>query len=98
MTLQNERRDITLDLSREEEWLIHHVILDRIELERRTPEDSEPPSLAVYRVFEKLEAGVHRFSPRERECLQDELQQYVDANETPERDRAVTRRVLEQIR
>lgn len=94
---QNEREQLSLDLSREEQWVVHHVLLDRIESERQSPEDADPPSLAVFRAFEKLEAGTHRFSPSECRCLEDELRQYADADGIPDCDLAATKRVLKQI-
>ncbi|GAA0683073.1 hypothetical protein GCM10009020_35590 [Natronoarchaeum mannanilyticum] len=79
MSPKNAQRESLLDLSREEQWVLHHVILDCIEMESRAPESTDSPALAVYRVFEKLERGTHRFSQRECQCIRDELRQYVDS-------------------
>lgn len=97
MTLSSERQEHTIDLSREEQWVLHHVMLNRMELEVQAPADTDPPPIAVYRVFEKLEAGTHRFSQCERQCLRDELHQYVGAMETPERDRPVAEQLLDKL-
>lgn len=98
MATLNEPSRSTLNLSREEQWVLHHVMLDRIELELHAPETTDPPSIAVYRVFEKLENGIHRFSQRERQCIKEELQQYADAAETPSQDRPIADRILTQLR
>ncbi|TYL37913.1 hypothetical protein CV102_14395 [Natronococcus pandeyae] len=97
MAPQSEHQERAFDLSREEQWVLHHTLLDRMESEVRSPADTDPPPLAVYRVFEKLEAGTHRFSQRERRCLRDELRQCVAAAETPDRDRPIAERLLVEL-
>ena len=95
MTVQNPREQTNFELSREEQWVLHHVLLDRIELEAKAPGETEPPPLEAFRLFEKLEAGELRFSSRERRCLCRELRRYVDAVTVPERDESVVRSLLE---
>ncbi len=97
MIPSSRHHESALDLSREEQWVLHHVILDRMELEARAPADTNPPPVAVYRVFEKLEAGTHRFSRCERQCLRDELDRYAEAADTPERDRPIAERLLDKL-
>lgn len=97
MTASTERRGLTLALSREEQWLLHHVMVDRMELDARSS-GTDTPSVDVYRVFDKLEAGTHRFTRRECRCLRDELEQYVEARDTPERDRPTAKRILDRLR
>jgi len=97
MAIQNAHHRRTLDLTRKEQWVLHDVMLDRIELELHAPTDTDPPSLAVYRIFEKLEAGMHRFSERERRCIQRELRQHAAARDTPARDTPIAERILEDL-
>ncbi|MFC4988923.1 hypothetical protein [Saliphagus infecundisoli] len=96
MTASTERRGVTLSLSHEEQWLLHHLMLDRMELEARSPE-TDPPSMDVYRIFDKLEAGTHWFTRQECRRLRDELDRYVDARDTPDRDRPTARRLLDRL-
>lgn len=97
MAIQNAHQGRTLDLTREEQWVLHDVMLDRIEMELHAPTDTDPPSLAVYRVFDKLEAGLYRVSERERRCIKRELQQYAGARDTPTRDKPIAERILEDL-
>ena len=97
MATLNNPSGVTLDLSREEQWVIHHVMLNRIELELHAPETTDPPSITVYRVFEKPENSVHHFSEQEHQCIKAELQQYADAAETPSQDRPTARRILNRL-
>lgn len=84
-------------LSHEERWLLHHLLVDRLELAARSPDADRPPA-DVYRLFEKLEAGSHRFTPAERRRLRTELARYAEARDTPERDRPVARRLEARFR
>lgn len=93
----NRQSEHALDLSRDEQWILHHVVLDRMELEAQAPADTDAPPVALYRVFEKLEAGTYRFSQREYDCLRDEVREYVECAETPERDRPVAERLLDEL-
>lgn len=98
MTASTEEQGVTLNLSREEQWVIHHVMLDRMELEAQAPTDTDPPPLEVYRVFEKLETSIHWFSQREGKCLRTELSQYDEAIDTPDHDKPITEQILNQLR
>ncbi len=97
MTESTGHWKFALALSREEQWVLHHVMLDRMELEARSPE-ADAPSIEIYRVFKKLEAGTHRFTRRERRLLREELERYVEARDTPERDRPTARKLLDRLR
>lgn len=93
----NRQLEHVFDLSREEQWVLHHVILDRLELEAQAPADTDAPPLAVYRVFEKLDSGMYQFSECEHERLKDELRKYIEYAETPERDRSVAEHLLDEF-
>jgi len=97
MDSQNAYNESTLGLSREEQWVLHHVMLDSIEMESRAPESTDPPSLAVYQVFEKLDTGTRRFTEHEHRCIRDELRRYADAEDTPDRDKPVAENILDQL-
>ena len=62
MAARNTHRDGALDPTREEQWVLHDVMLDRIEMELHVSEDADPHAIEVLRVFEKAEAGTDRFS------------------------------------
>lgn len=101
MNVLNHRQAIRLDLSREEQWVLHHVLLDRIELETRAPADTDPPPLGVFQMFEKLDAHtdteMQQFTPGELRCLREELRQYATESNIPERDQDVVTRLLSRV-
>lgn len=97
MNVRNSPAQVDHQLSREEQWIAHHVMLDRIELEAKAPGDTDPPPLEVFRVFEKLEADHPRLTSSERRCLCRELRRYVEGVNTPERDESVARSLLEAL-
>ncbi len=97
MDSQNAQNESTLGLSREEQWVLHHVMLDSIEMESRAPENADPPPLAVYQVFEKLDTGTRRFTGHERRCIRDELRRYADAENTPDRDKPIAKSILDRL-
>jgi hypothetical protein len=97
MTNSNRHHEYSLGLSRDEQWILHHVMLDRIELEAQHPNDTDPPPFAVYRAFEKIEAGTHRFSWDEYQCLIDELHQYANSTHTPKRDQPIVEQLLNKL-
>lgn len=75
-------RHVTLSLTVEEEWTLHHVLLDRIDAES-TPTDSprgEPPSLEVFRAFERLDAGETTFTVAQLEAVRSVLAAYHHAS------------------
>lgn len=97
MTAATGRQERALELTREELWVAHHVLLDRLELERRAPVVTDSPPLAISRAFEKLDAGRYRLTRREHRYLRDELRQYAAAEETPARDRPIAERMLDKL-
>lgn len=89
-----QHRRAAIEPSRAEQWVLHHVVLDRLEL----ADFDDPPPIEGYRTFEKLEAGTYTFTWRERCWLCAELGRYVEARHTPERDRSLARAVLDRLR
>ena len=96
MTASTERQGLSLTLTREEEWVLHHLMLDRMELEARSTEP-DPPSVDIYRIFDKLEGDTHWFTSRECRLLREKLGRYAEARDTPDRDRPTARRLLERL-
>jgi hypothetical protein len=69
---------VTLSLPFEEHWMLHHVLLDRIEQEAVAEESSsvDPPPVAVFQAFEALDAGETRFTIAQIEAMQTLLAEY----------------------
>ncbi len=103
MNVSSHRQAVRLNLSRKEQWVLHHVVLDRIELETRDPEDTDPPPLRVFHAFEKLNAHAKTesqqftFTLGERECLYEQLRRYAMEPHTPECDRTVAIQLLPRL-
>lgn len=88
---------LPLRLSSSELWILHHVLLDRIDLEQQSPSTADPPPLAVYHAFEKLEAGEHLFTPSELRRMRGELRRFLEQTEGASPDRAAARQVIDHI-
>lgn len=88
---------LPLRLSSAELWILHHVLLNRIELEERSPSTADPPPLEVFQAFDKLEAGEHLFTPTELRRMRTELRQYIKRTDGPGQDRQAARRVIDRI-
>ncbi|RBI59920.1 hypothetical protein DMJ13_19650 [halophilic archaeon] len=101
MNVLNHRQAVCLALSREEQWVLHHVLLDRIELETRAPADTDPPPLGVFQVFEKLDAHTgtetQQFKSGELWCVCEELRRYATESNIPERDQDIVTQLLRRI-
>lgn len=86
-------RTATLDASLEDQWTLHHVLLDRLEREAAAEGPSPlPPQLAeVARAFETLDAGDRHFTVPQLEAIRALLAEYLsspaweDDNESIER-------------
>lgn len=88
---------VQLPLAPDELWTLHHVLLDRLESERRSPTTVEPPPIEVFDAFEKIEAGESDFTAREVRFVRAELRRYVAGPAGPPPDRAVAERVIDRI-
>lgn len=103
MSVPTHRQVIHLDLSREEQWVLHHVLLDRIELEVQAPADTDPPPLGVFQVFEKLdtptntETATQQFTPCELQCLHEQLRQYAGESTIPAHDQDIAAQLLPRL-
>lgn len=91
---ETERHEITL--SREEEWVVHHSLVDRVEeaLDAETP----PPSWTL-ELIETIESGddTELFTGRQVRRLVTLLTEYVDRVDTPSRDVEYGRAVLDRL-
>ncbi|WP_248905095.1 DUF7853 family protein [Halocatena marina] len=69
---------ITLSLSREQHWTLHHVLLDQIEHESMAEEPTrvDPPSIEVYQSFETLDTGKTVFTIAQLKAMQTILAEY----------------------
>lgn len=80
----------SLSLSPAAQWTLHHALLERIDAEPTAadPTGIDPPPLAVYTAFERLDAGARTFSDAELDAMCDVVR---DAHHAPdwcaERDR-----------
>ena len=92
-------RTVTLSLSPETAWTLHHVLLDRIEQETaETPPTSvEAPPIEVFQAFERLDAGEPSFTIAQLEAIQTVLMEYHHASTWWELERAQIERLLHQV-
>lgn len=60
-----------MSLAPEEQWTVHHVLLERIEQESTAddPTGVDPPSVAVFQAFERLNTGGTTFTIDELEAI-----------------------------
>jgi hypothetical protein len=92
-------RSVTLSLSSEATWTLHHVLLDRIEQEaaEATPVSVEPPPIEVFQAFERLDAGNTSFTIAQLEAIQTVLVEYHHASTWWELERAGIERLLHRV-
>ncbi|WP_436344013.1 DUF7853 family protein [Natronorubrum sp. FCH18a] len=71
-------QSVTLSLPLEEQWTLHHVLLDRIERELTAtdPTTVDPPPVEVFQAFETLDAGHTRFTIAQLDAIQAILAEY----------------------
>lgn len=71
-------RSVTLSLSLEEQWTLHHVLLDRIEQESTAENlaNVDPPPIEVFQAFETLDAGKTSFTITQLKAIQTILAAY----------------------
>lgn len=66
-----------VDLTHEQAWVLHDVLLDRIEAEYHDPAAVEPPTLEVYQAFEAIDSGRTQLSISNCHGLADELERAI---------------------
>jgi hypothetical protein len=97
--LPDRTRSVTLSLSLEAQWTLHHVLLDRIDRERTAagPTIDEPPPLEVFQAFETVDAGETRFTLAQLEAIQTVLVDYHHATTGWELERAQIEQLLHRV-
>ena len=90
---------VTLSLSPEEHWTLHHVLLDRIERESTAVEPSlvDPPPVEVFQVFEMLDAGETSFTIEQLEAVQATLAEYHHSTTWWENERSRLEQLLSHV-
>lgn len=89
---------ITLSLSPEAQWTLHHVLLDRIEQETTTASTSdEPPPVEVFQAFETLDAGETSFTIDQLKAIETVLVEYHHASTWWELERAQIEQLLHRV-
>ena len=92
-------RSVTLSLSSEAAWTLHHVLLDRIEREAAEPSSVsvEAPPIEVFQAFERLDAGNTGFTIAQLEAIQTVLMEYHHSTTWWELERAGIERLLHRV-
>jgi hypothetical protein len=90
---------VTLSLSLEQQWTLHHVLLDRIEQEptEEPSSDSDPPPVEIFRAFETLDAGDTSLTIAQLEAIQAVLVEYHHATTWWELERARIEQLLHRV-
>jgi hypothetical protein len=89
---------LALSLPPEEQWTLHHVLLDRIERETTAEQtNADSPPVEVFRAFERLDAGETSFTVAELEAIQAVLAEYHHATTWWELERARLERLLHRV-
>lgn len=86
-----------LNFAPDELWTLHATLLDRIEAESQDPDDSNPPPVTIYRIFEKLETDDHVFTGHERGQIEAVVEDALEREDVPERDRRAMERILGRL-
>lgn len=83
-----------IDLTRAQQWVLHHVMVSRCEQARA---DRRTPRWWTVDVIEKLEDDVFVFSPFEARRLWSDLAEYAGDPGTDPREAATARAVVEEL-
>lgn len=83
-----------LPLDRHEAWVVHHAVLDYVELV--TSEEGSPPRQELT-LLEKLESGTHVFTAPELIRLRTLCTDHADPSEVPQRDATAATAVIDAI-
>ncbi len=89
-------RLVPLPLDREERWVVHHVLLNYVELASAAGTEQRRLSCELG-MLEALEEGDSAFTATELERLRHELAAYSRALDSPERDRTVAKAIIERL-
>ncbi|RQH00302.1 DUF7853 family protein [Natrarchaeobius oligotrophus] len=91
---ETETHEVTL--SREEQWVVHHVLATLVD---DALDDDETPPAWILEVFETIESEdePETFTSRQVRRLSEELCEYLEEEETPQRDYVHGSAVLETL-
>ena len=78
-----EPETLEVTLSREEQWVVHHVVTARID--EAIDAEETPPEWAL-EALETIEAGTETFTGRQATSLVDLLESYLADESVPESD------------
>lgn len=92
-------RSVTLSLPREEQWTLHHVLLDRIEREALAEEPGkiDPPPIEIFQAFATLEAGETSFTLEQLDAMQTVVAEYHHSPDWGDVERARIERLLHRV-
>ena len=93
---RHPQRTVTLSPPLEEQWTLHHVLLDRIDREAEDPSRVDSPPVEAYQAFETLDAGGTSFTIAQLEAMRTILAEYHHSPDW-ERDRTRIERLLRRV-
>ena len=99
MPVSDPSRSTVVELSRAEQWVVHHVLLESIGLADGEPNDGTDPTDLPERslaVLEKLESGTFEFTADELSFLRQECNRHARATSATA-DRNLASSVAERI-
>ena len=85
---------VDVDLSHEEQWVVHHVLVRRGDA---ALDDRETPAAWLIDLIERIEGGEHTLTDHQARQLAEELTEYADTAETPSSDVETADRVAMSI-
>ncbi len=89
---ETETYEVTL--SRDEQWVVHHVLSTRVD--DAIDDEETPPEWAI-ELFEAIESDSETFTDLQVRRLHDALETYLDREETPQQDVVHGSAVLDRL-
>ncbi|WP_224270840.1 hypothetical protein [Haloprofundus salinisoli] len=95
-SITNDAPTVELELSLEEQWVVHHVLTEYIDV--ASGDDTELPKPVVeIALAEKVEAGTFAFTAFELEKLRFRCRFHARNDTAPDADRPVARALADRI-
>ena len=88
-------RTKAVELTDEQAWVLHDVLLERIDAERRDPEGVDPPALGVYQAFDALDSGQRHLT--NCHSLREELERAVTSGDLPPEDIRTAEQLIDRL-
>lgn len=92
----NPTPTIDLDLTLDQQWVIHHALLEYVAVASTDNADLPEPTVELT-ILEKIEAGTLSFTACELQRLRHECERHATSEHSPERDREPARTVARTI-